>query len=35
MELLQRLKEKIAGRSRRIGMGMALLVLACACYFAR
>ena len=35
MELLQRLKEKIAGRSRRIGMGMALLVLASACYFAR
>ncbi len=35
MEILQRIKEKIAGRSRIIGMGMALLVLASACYFAR
>ena len=35
MEILRRLKEKMKGKSRVIGMGMAVLVLASACYFAR
>lgn len=35
MEIWRRLGEKIAHRSRVIGMGMACLVLASACFFAR
>ena len=35
MEILRKLKERIGRRSRAIGLGMAVLVLASACYFAR
>lgn len=35
MVILRKLKEKMIRRSRAIGTGMALLVLASACYFAR
>ena len=35
MEFLRKLEGKIERRSRLIGLGMAILVLAAACYFAR
>lgn len=35
MEILRRLKERVRKKSRVIGLGMAVLVLASACYFAR
>ncbi len=35
MEMLRKLKERMVRRSRVIGLGMAVLVLASACYFAR
>ncbi len=35
MEILRRLKERLISKSRVVGIGMAVLVLASACYFAR
>ncbi len=35
MDVLRKLKDKILRKSRGIGLGMALLVLASACYFSR
>ena len=35
MEILRRLKDRLIGKSRVMGLGMAVLVLASACYFAR
>lgn len=35
MEILRRLKERLIRKSRVVGIGMAILVLASACYFAR
>ena len=35
MEILRRLKERLISKSRVVGIGMAVLVLASSCYFAR